>query len=65
MAFVVYYNVFPLRPSAFMGVPVGYRLFFMHKNWRLLEIIHLCYGLELDFVVDFPITYVLNIIALN
>ena len=65
MDFVGQYNVFPVRSCAFPGVPACSCVFYMHPNWRLLDIICLHYGLELSFVVDLPITCVPNVTALN
>ena len=68
MAFVGDYTSLlcaPLRSYALLGVPVCSHVFSMHPNWSLLDIICICYGLELAFVVDFPIPCVLNFITLN
>ena len=40
-------------------------VFSMHKNWPLLDIICLFYGLKSAFVVDFPILCILNVTASN
>ena len=55
----------PVRSCDFPGVPMCSRVFSMNPNWPLFEIISLCYGIKLSFVVDLPIPCALNVIALS
>ena len=68
VAFFGHYMSFPCAPvrsCAFLGVPVCSRVFSIHPNWPMLNIIHLHYGLESAFVVYLPIPCVLNVISSN